>query len=370
MTEPATGDIPANATALAFVLQAAGWTVTGTAPGSTILADPGGTLRLNIDTANGRLGFNCPARKRPGGFRSAWKAQASLLTAAVITAVSEANDAPEAFVETDDDDDQFRSRLAEAGWQEVSTHYWTSPDLERDLILDIGNGGHEEPELPWRARRNGGAREIHLSEATPYGVICAFALSDDHPDPAAPEPLGLALTGQGWTRSGTAHPARRYDPDAQVWNSPGGQVMLATHGIRDGRTLISLYAPRTPDNAGDPLWQINGGPVPIQAAVAMASAALRPATGGGHTAGFTAAGWALAPGHALSVAVAGLEAWIGPPADEDYTGFWCAFLFPMPTPELSTWTVKGAHAGLECCLLATASTPAHVIAAAATGTTS
>jgi hypothetical protein len=185
------------------------------------------------------------------------------------------------------------------------------------------------------------------------------------PDTTTPDdPLGANLTTSGWTLSRAEHPAREFDPQARLWNSPGGKMMLAAHGIRDGLALISLYAPHKPDDAHDPLWQINGGPVPLQAALAMAAAALQPPLPGGHTAGFAAAGWTLDPEHILATAVPGLQAWIGPTSAAEPAGTWSAFLFPMPTPELSTWTVKGAHAGRECSLLATANTPAHVITAA------
>jgi hypothetical protein len=187
------------------------------------------------------------------------------------------------------------------------------------------------------------------------------------PTPSVPaDPLGQALTESGWTRSSTEHPALFIDPEAKIWNSPDGAVMLSAHGERDGGHLISLYAPRNPEETEDPLWQIGGGPLPASTALAMARAALTPPRSGGHTAALTEAGWTLAPEHILSVSVAGLESWIGPAVDHEATAFWYAFRFPMPTEELSTWTVKGAHAGTECVLVATAATPPKVIAAAAT----
>lgn len=180
------------------------------------------------------------------------------------------------------------------------------------------------------------------------------------------DPLGRALAESGWTPSSSDHPARAFDPKAKVWNSPDTQVMLAAHGAHDGRHLIGLYAPRVPEESEDPLWQISGGPLPMATALAMARAALTAPPGAGHAAALAEAGWTLAPEHVLSVSIAGLESWIGPATDAESTSFWCAFRFPMPTEELSTWTVKGAHAGLECSLLATAATPGQVIAAAAT----
>jgi len=179
------------------------------------------------------------------------------------------------------------------------------------------------------------------------------------------DPLGLALAAARWTPSSAEHPARDFDPGARVWNSPDGRVMLAAHGIRDGRALISLYAPRAPNDNHDPLWQIGGGPLPVPTALAMAHAAATAPESSGHASALTEAGWTLAPEHTLSVSVVGLESWIGPATDFEATTFWAAFRFPMPTEELSTWTVKGAHAGTECSLLATAATPGQVIAAAA-----
>ena len=185
-------------------------------------------------------------------------------------------------------------------------------------------------------------------------------------DPRPGDPLGQALAASGWTRSNTEHPAMFIDPDTKIWNSPDGEVMLSAHDERDGRHMISLYAPQTPEETGDPLWQIGGGPLPVPTALVMARAALAPPRPGGHTSALGEAGWTLAPEHILSISVAGLESWIGPATDHETTTFWCAFRFPMPTEELSTSTVKGAHAGTECSLLATAATPAQVIAAAAT----
>ncbi|ACU72929.1 hypothetical protein Caci_4064 [Catenulispora acidiphila DSM 44928] len=185
-----------------------------------------------------------------------------------------------------------------------------------------------------------------------------------HPEHPA-DPLGRALAEYGWTISSTDHPAQVFDPEARIWNSPDTQLMLSAHGERDGRHMITLYAPRAPQETEDPLWQVGGGPVPVATALAMARAALTAPAEQDHAAALTATGWTLAPEHVLSVSIAGLESWIGPAVDDEPTGFWAAFRFPMPTDELSTWTVKGAHGGTECSLIATAATPGEVIAAAA-----
>src|SRR5690349_16771888 len=127
------------------------------------------------------------------------------------------------------------------------------------------------------------------------------------PTPSVPaDPLGQALAQSGWTRSSTEHPALFIDPDAKIWNSPDGAVMLSAHGARDGRHMINLYAPRTSKETEDPLWQIGGGPLPVPTALAMARAALTPPVRAGHAAALGEAGWTLAPEHVLSVSVAGL----------------------------------------------------------------
>jgi hypothetical protein len=186
------------------------------------------------------------------------------------------------------------------------------------------------------------------------------------PTPASgpTDPLGQALTASGWRLISAAHTALYVEPD--VWSSADGQVMLSAHRARDGFHLITLHAPRTPQETEDPLWQIGGGPVPATIALAMAHAALAPPGSADHAATLTKNGWVLDPEHTLAKSLPGLEAWIGPATDGDPTRSWSAFRFPMPTEELSTWTVKGAHAGTECSLLATAATPPQVIAAAAT----
>lgn len=180
-------------------------------------------------------------------------------------------------------------------------------------------------------------------------------------------PVGRVLAASGWTPADPDHPARDLDRHAEAWASPDGTLLMVVSGPRPQGHLIGLYAPRTTGDIEDTLWQINGGPVPAPVAVAMARAALLP-NPGGPGAPLSTAGWTRAPSDALSEAIPGLAAWTGPSLDHDHDRSWSAVLFPMPTRALELWTVKGAYHGHDCTLIATADTPAHVIAAAASTT--
>lgn len=174
------------------------------------------------------------------------------------------------------------------------------------------------------------------------------------------DPVGRELAGSGWTPTHADHPNRDLDPGLRAWQSPDRRLLLFASSPRSAGHLIGLVAPHAPGQTEKPLWQINGGPVPAPVAAAMARAA---ATAPERADDLAAAGWSRDPDSELSFAIAGLTAWTGPaPSDGDRS--WSAVLFPMPTAALSLWTVKGAHGGQDCTLMATADTPAHVIAAA------
>jgi hypothetical protein len=176
-------------------------------------------------------------------------------------------------------------------------------------------------------------------------------------------PVGRVLAESGWTPSDPEHPARYLDRRADAWASPDQKLLMIVSGPRSAGHLIGLLAPSDPGHTEHPLWEINGGPVPAPVAVAVARAATEP-TPGGLGAPLSACGWTRAPQDALSEAIPGLVAWTGPALGGGDRS-WSAVLFPMPTRELSLWTVKGAHDGHDCTLMASADTPAHVIAAAA-----
>lgn len=176
------------------------------------------------------------------------------------------------------------------------------------------------------------------------------------------DPLGIAPAACGWSPTPAEHPNRNLDPGMRAWETHDRRLLLFLSSPRGEGHLIGLSAPRTPGQLEDPLWQIIGGPVLAQAALAMVHAATGDCEPGPAEDNMAAAGWDRAPDNILTP-IAGISAFTDPAIDAD-NRFWSALLFPAATPQLGFWTIKGAHNGQDCVLTAAAETPASVLTAA------